>query len=92
MKGAELIVDFLVRKQVPYAFGLCGHGILGFLDAAYDRRTELKVVSVHHEAAAGFMADAYFRISHEPAATFTSCGPGSATGRDGCPKPMHRTA
>lgn len=77
MKGAELIVDFLVRKRMRYAFGLCGHGILGFLDAALDR-TELQVVSVHHEASAGFMADAYFRVSHQPAATFTSCGPGSA--------------
>ncbi|MBU6424613.1 MAG: thiamine pyrophosphate-binding protein, partial [Chloroflexi bacterium] len=31
-----------------------------------------------HESVAGFMADAYFRISHVPVATFTSCGPGSA--------------
>lgn len=78
MRGAELICEFLVRKRVPYAFGLCGHGILGFLDAAFDRRDELSVVSVHHEAAAGFMADAFFRVSHRPVATFTSCGPGSA--------------
>jgi acetolactate synthase-1/2/3 large subunit len=78
LKGAELIVDFLVRKHVPYVFGLCGHGILGFLDAVYDRRSELTAVSVHHEAAAGFMADAYYRVAHQPVATFTSCGPGSA--------------
>jgi acetolactate synthase-1/2/3 large subunit len=78
MKGAEVIVDFLVRKSVPYVFGLCGHGILGFLDAVYDRRDELTAISVHHEAAAGFMADAYFRVAHRPVATFTSCGPGSA--------------
>jgi len=78
VKGAEVIVDFLVRKRVPYVFGLCGHGILGFLDAAYDRSQELKTISVHHEAAAGFMADAFFRVAHRPVATFTSCGPGSA--------------
>jgi acetolactate synthase-1/2/3 large subunit len=78
LKGAEVIVDFLVRKRVPYVFGLCGHGILGFLDAVYDRQDELKAISVHHEAAAGFMADAYFRVAHQPVATFTSCGPGSA--------------
>jgi acetolactate synthase I/II/III large subunit len=78
VKGAEFIADYLVRKHVPYVFGLCGHGILGFLDAAYDRRDELTTISVHHEAAAGFMADAYFRVAHRPVATFTSCGPGSA--------------
>jgi acetolactate synthase-1/2/3 large subunit len=77
IKGAELIVDFLIRRGVPYVFGLCGHGILGFLDAVYDRRDELKAISVHHEACAAFMADAYFRVAQRPVATFTSCGPGS---------------
>lgn len=78
IKGAELIVDFLIRKRVPYVFGLCGHGILGFLDAVYDRQDELKPVSVHHESCAAFMADAYYRVAQRPVATFTSCGPGSA--------------
>jgi acetolactate synthase I/II/III large subunit len=78
IKGAELIVDFLIKKRMPYVFGLCGHGILGFLDAVYDRQDEIKPISVHHEACAAFMADAYYRISHQPIATFTSCGPGSS--------------
>jgi acetolactate synthase-1/2/3 large subunit len=78
IKGAELIVDFLIQKRVPYVFGLCGHGILGFLDAVYDRQDELKPVSVHHESCAAFMADAYYRVAQRPVATFTSCGPGSA--------------
>lgn len=77
-KGAEILVEYLVKEGVPYLFGLCGHGILGFLDAAYDRRDEIKTISVHHEAAAGFMADAYYRVAHRPVATFTSSGPGSA--------------
>jgi acetolactate synthase-1/2/3 large subunit len=76
-KGAEYIVDSLIAEGVPYVFGLCGHGILGFLDAVYDRQEELKPVTVHHEASAGFMADAYFRVAQRPVATFTSCGPGS---------------
>jgi acetolactate synthase-1/2/3 large subunit len=78
MKGAEIIVDHLVRERVPYVFGLCGHGILGFLDAVYDRRDELKTISVHHESIAALMADAWYRVRQEPVATFTSCGPGSA--------------
>jgi acetolactate synthase-1/2/3 large subunit len=28
-------VDYLIRQKVPYGFGLCGHGNLGFLDAAF---------------------------------------------------------
>jgi acetolactate synthase-1/2/3 large subunit len=77
-KGAAYIADFLVQQKVPYVFGLCGHGILGMLDGLYDRQTEIKTISVHHEAIAAFMADGYFRIAQKPVATYTSCGPGSA--------------
>lgn len=77
MRGSELIVERLIEQRVPYVFGLCGHGILGFLDAVYDRQNELRPISVHHESVAAFMADAYYRVSHTPVATFTSCGPGS---------------
>jgi acetolactate synthase-1/2/3 large subunit len=76
--GAAYIADFLVRQQVPYVFGLCGHGVLGLLDGLFDRQTEIKTVSVHHEAVAAFMAEGYFRIAGKPVATYTSCGPGSA--------------
>jgi acetolactate synthase I/II/III large subunit len=78
VKGAEIITEYLVRERVPYAVGLCGHGDLGLLDALYDRRGEITTLSVHHESAAGFIADAYYRIRHEPLATFTSVGPGTA--------------
>ncbi len=77
-KGAEYIADFLVQQKVPYVFGVCGHGILGLLDGLFDRQEEIKTISVHHESAAGFMAEAYFRITQKPVATYTSCGPGSA--------------
>jgi acetolactate synthase I/II/III large subunit len=77
VRGSELIVERLIEQRVPYLFGLCGHGILGFLDAVYDRQDEIRPISVHHESVAGFMADAYYRVSHTPVATFTSCGPGS---------------
>src|SRR5919112_2774924 len=77
-RGAEILLEYLIKEGVPYFFGRCGHGNLGLLDAAYDRRDRIKTVSVHHEAAAGFMADAYYRVAHRPVATFTSCGPGSA--------------
>ena len=76
-KGAEILVEYLVKEKVPYAFGVCGHGILGFLDALYDRRDAIQTITTHDEQAAGFMADAYYRVTHRPAITYTSCGPGS---------------
>ena len=78
LNGAQVIVDYLIREKVPYAFGLCGHGNIQFIDALYERSSDIKTVSVHHETVAGFMADVYYRVSGQPTATFTSCGPGSA--------------
>ncbi len=76
--GGQMIVDYLVRNGVPYAFGLCGHGNIGFIDALYQRQDDIRTISVRHETVAGFMADVYYRVSGQPTATFTSCGPGSA--------------
>jgi len=77
MKGADIITDYLIKEKVPYAVGVCGHGIVGLLDSLYERSDKIKTISVRHEQAAGYIADAYFRVKHEPIATFTSCGPGS---------------
>jgi len=78
LNGGQLIVDYLIQEKVPYAFGLCGHGNIGFIDALYERSDEISTISVHHESVSGFMADVYYRVSGKPTATFTSCGPGSA--------------
>src|SRR6187431_2768816 len=77
LNGAQVIVDYLIREKVPYAFGLCGHGNVQFIDALHERQDDIKTISVHHESVCGFMADAYYRVSGQPVATFTSCGPGS---------------
>ena len=77
LDGGQVIVDYLIREKVPYAFGLCGHGNIQFIDALYERKSDIKTISVHHESVAGFMADVYYRVSGQPVATFTSCGPGS---------------
>jgi acetolactate synthase-1/2/3 large subunit len=78
MKGGELIAEYLVKQKVPYLFGICGHGNVGILDPLYALREKLKLVSPRHEQCAGHMADGYFRVKHQPVATLTSTGPGSA--------------
>src|SRR5215468_5493006 len=77
LNGAQVIVDYLIREKVPYVFGLCGHGNIQFIDALFERKGDIKTISVHHESVAGFMADVYYRVAGRPTATFTSCGPGS---------------
>ena len=78
LNGGQVIIDYLIREKVPYVFGLCGHGNIGIIDAMYERADDIKTISVHHESVAGFMADVFYRVSGQPTATFTSCGPGSA--------------
>ena len=77
MKGGELIAEYLANNKIPYVFGICGHGNVGMLDALYAVRDRIKLISPRHEQVAAHMADAYFRVRHEPVATLTSCGPGS---------------
>lgn len=75
--GGDLMVEYLVREKLPYVFGVCGHGNIGFLDSALKAQDRIKTVMTHHEQTAGFMAEAYYKVSHQPVATYTSCGPGS---------------
>jgi len=77
MKGAELITEYLIANGIPYVFGICGHGNVGMLDPLYQARDRIKLISPRHEQVAAHMADAYFRVRHQPVATLTSCGPGS---------------
>ena len=78
MNGGQIIVDYLIQENVSHTFGLCGHGNISFIDALHERADEIAAYSVRHESVAGFMADVYYRVAGRPAATFTSCGPGSA--------------
>jgi len=78
LRGADIIVETLIREKVPYVFGVMGHGVYGLLDVLSERQELIRTVGTHHEQVAGHMADAYFRIAHRPVATYTSCGPGSA--------------
>ena len=77
-KGGDIIAEFLVKEKIPYVFGICGHGNVGLLDSLYEVRDRIKLVSPRHEQTAAHMADGFFRVSHRPAATLTSTGPGSA--------------
>jgi len=48
LNGAQVIVDYLIQEKVPQVFGLCGHGNIQFIDALYERASEIKTISVHH--------------------------------------------
>ena len=76
MRGTDLVVEYLIREKVPYLFGYAGHGAVGLLDGVYDRQDEISVVFPRIETGAAYMADAYYRVSHEVIPVYTSTGPG----------------
>jgi acetolactate synthase-1/2/3 large subunit len=76
VKVARGIVDGLVRQGVPHVFEMCGGMITHLLDALGER-PEIGVVSLHHEQAAGFAAEAGARITGVPGVAMATSGPGA---------------
>ncbi len=76
IRGADIIAEYLIKEKVPYIFGYAGHGAIGLLDAIYDRTDRIRHISPRIEQGAGFMADAYFRLTRQPLCVYASTGPG----------------
>ena len=65
----------LERRDVRYVFGLCGHTVIGLLDAL-SRSEKIKYISTRHESVASIAADGYARITHKASVTMCHLGPG----------------
>ena len=72
---ADLMVDYLERRNVEYVFGLCGHTVIGMLDAL-SRSKKVKYISNRHEAVASTAADGYARLTHKASVVMCHLGPG----------------
>lgn len=72
MTGADLIARTLQQWGVPFVATLCGHG-LDPIDGAC-KRLGLRLVDVRNEQAAGYMADAYGRLTGEVGVCASSSG------------------
>ena len=55
---SEIMVEFLERRIVEYIFCLCGHTVIGFLDAL-SRSEKLIYISFRNEQLAAMAADGY---------------------------------
>lgn len=74
---SELMVDYLERRDVEFIFGLCGHTVIGFLDAL-SRSEKLKYISFRNEQLATMAADGYARIKKKAGVVLCHLGPGIA--------------
>jgi acetolactate synthase-1/2/3 large subunit len=79
--ASYLLTEYLERIGVEVVFGLCGHTIIGFLDAL--GKSRIRYVSTRHEQIAAHAADGYARVTGKPGVVLTHLGPGltnAATG------------
>ena len=66
MRGAEILVQMLLEYGVEVIFGVPGDTSLALYEAIYDAAPKIRHVMARDERSAGFMADAYARLSNKP--------------------------
>src|SRR6478735_8838360 len=79
--ASYLLTEYLERLGVEVIFGLCGHTVIGFLDAL--GKSRIRYISTRHEQVAAHAADGYARASGKVGVLLTHLGPGltnAATG------------
>jgi acetolactate synthase-1/2/3 large subunit len=86
LRGAHVVLRCLKRHGVRKLFTIVGDTILPICDAAVDEGMHL--VDTRHEAAALHMADAWTRVTGEPAVALVTGGPGFANAISALP-PIH---
>ncbi|MEG1525402.1 MAG: thiamine pyrophosphate-binding protein [Clostridia bacterium] len=72
---SEQMVDYLERRGIEYVFGLCGHTVIGFLDAL-SKSEKIHYISVRHEQIAATAADGYARLTKKASVLMCHLGPG----------------
>ncbi len=73
VSGGQLVIDVLKARGADTIFTLTGGQITSIYEAS--RGAGIKIFDTRHEQAAGFMADAYARLSLQPAVCLASAGP-----------------
>lgn len=76
MKVSDYIVSYLERRGVECVFEMSGGMIAHLLDSL-QRNGKIRVVSMHHEQAAAFAADAAGRMTGVPGVAMATSGPGA---------------
>ena len=81
--GGQILVDALARHGVDTAFCVAGESYLAVLDALYDHRNDIRLITCRHEAGATNMAEAYAKLTGRPGVAMVTRGPGACHGSIG---------
>lgn len=76
IKVNDYLAQFLRTQNITYVFEVAGGMITHLLDALH-RLDYTHIVSMHHEQATAFAADAYGRATGKPGVALATSGPGA---------------
>jgi len=76
MKVCDYLTRFLYRNNIKTVFGMTG-GMIAFLVDSIYRHGKIKFISMQHEQAAAFAAEAYGRMTGKPGVAMATSGPGA---------------
>lgn len=74
-RGADIVVDVLIKEGVDTVFGLPGGAIMEVYDAMFD--APFRNILARHEQAACHMADGYARATGKVGVVIATSGPGA---------------
>jgi acetolactate synthase-1/2/3 large subunit len=81
--GGQILVDQLRLHGVDAAYTVPGESFLPVLDALYEARDEIRLISARHEGGAANMAEAHAKLTGTPSVCFVNRGPGAAHAANG---------
>jgi len=81
--GGSILVDQLRVHGVDTAYTVPGESFLPVLDALYEARDEVRLITARHEGGAANMAEAHAKLIGAPSVCFVNRGPGATHAANG---------
>nr|HQU88561.1 thiamine pyrophosphate-binding protein [Denitromonas sp.] len=75
--GGHIVAEALRINGVSTVFCVPGESYLPLLDGLYERREQIRLITCRHESGAGFMADAWGKLTGRPGVCLVTRGPGA---------------
>lgn len=74
MKISDLIINFLISKNIDTIFTVSGGGCIHLIDSL--RKSKASTFCVHHEQSALMASEGYYRLNRKMSANIVTTGPG----------------
>ena len=75
--GGQILADALLTHGVDTIFCVPGESYIATLDALFDVRDRIRIVTCRQEGGAAYMAEAYAKLTGRPGICFVTRGPGA---------------